>query len=221
MPGAATHADAVRLELSSSQAAGLRWLGTLDGVLPLSVLPACGRGLAYLGWVVGSGLRLKAPGGTWGTPVAIPADGDYLVEDSDQDLAMRVRVVKERLPTAAAEARVILDGRWHDLIAADVSAAEAAAGHTDTWACQLRNVGITGALDVKVWVDAGSASAYEISSNGTTWVCPVSETDPSVITIASIAAGLTVNLWVRRTVPALSASDSRVDGAIRWAWLGA
>jgi hypothetical protein len=215
-----TRNDGLRLELSAAEIVSLRTSGTLPGVVVLAAAARNGPGTGRL-TASSQGIAWMAPGSTQsGTPVATPIDGAYLLEDgSDASKWVRVQVYAEWLGKSGG-ALVQLKDWYNALGPADVPAADALAGATETTEYQLVNLTGNAIVSAILWLDSACAPGISVSQDGTNFFTPSSSVDPNALAWASIAAGASVNLWVKRVISATSASNPRILNALQWAWIG-
>lgn len=216
----------MRLQLAASDVISLRTAGTLAGVVVLAAGGANGTGIGRVIASLGNGgaaqLAWQAPGSaTPGTPQPVSPDGNYLLEDGEDAAAfVRVAVYGSYLPQAG-EARVYLGDRYNELGPADVSAADASAGLTTITQYTLANVSPSTVYDVRAWLPPVFYSpGITISSDGVNYFTPISETDPNVLTWASIAPGSGVTLYVKRVSSPGRLSDPAVLNELFTAWTG-
>lgn len=243
MVAIATHADAVRLSVSTIEVQHLVAFGTIRGVAIDQVAARNGEGVGRLR-STGDGTRLswQAPdSSTFGTPATIAADGTYLLEDGeDRDKWVRVQVWASHLAPGPAESRVHLvdvfaGGAAHD----DVTSGEAAAGDATVYTITLENDGTVYLSDLRVWLggvpagnagwrhpwhlllgwhSSGPAGRLEISEDNVTFVRPGSEADALVL--PDLAPGGTDTLYVRRTIGGGAIADADVLALLHFAFNG-
>lgn len=215
-----TRNSGLRLQLSGADVGGLRFLGELPGLVVLAVAARNGTGSGRL---IASdlGVAWQAPGSTTpGPPCAIPADGNYLLEDgADPSCWINVAAHVAFLATSG-EAQIGLADRYNNLGPSDVAATDAAAGLVTTTEYTLKNVSIYPVINARLWIDAtaSGAAALTVSSDGTNFFDPTSSTDTHVLAWASIAAGASVNVWVKRTIAAASASNPKILNLLQFQW---
>ena len=223
MPYPASKADALRIEISSTEVRHLAALGTIAGVAVLAVAAKNGPGSGRLR-NVGGNLGWRAPGSaTFGPDVNVTADGIWLLCDGeDVGCWIRVQVYFDNL--AGEEAEVLLrdrhsSGSSDDTIGSDdVSAAEASAGDIETFTVELRNDSQVILSQVIAWLDAATAD-LEISDDGAAWVSPT--TEGAGLSLADIPAAGSITLHFRRTIGAASSSDPDVLNHIHLSFSGA
>jgi len=216
---AAARADALRAKIAGTESPSLRVVGALAGVVPLLASGACGRGTARLRTDGESGVAFRAPGSdVYGPAAAVAADGTYLLEDGeDRDKYLRVAVHTDYLPEAAAEALVLLEDRYANHVGRDdVSAAEAEAGHVESWTVTLENVSASILTRVVAWIV--ETQDLQISDDGATWVRPTDEAHGLVL--GSIAPGQTDVLHLRRSTPAGAPSSPNLLNRVAVAFDG-
>jgi len=103
----------------------------------------------------------------------------------------------------------------------DVTSAEASAGAVETYTCTLSNDSAVALLDIRIWIDAEFLAGTEIGLDGAAWFAPDEEFDADTLIIASLAAGATTTLHLRRTTAAGAVSDTDVMRMIQFSWDGA
>ena len=209
MPAIASHADALRVEVSSVDVENLRPTGTIHGVV---VNSAAGRNGPGTGRIrsIGNVLGWKAPGSnTWGDGVACAADGEYLLEDGeDRDKFVRVQVYADYLLEGADEAVVELaDVYENDVGQADLTAGEATAGDVLDYEVTLENVSNNWLSQITVWIEPGTAG-LEISDDDAAYVSP--KVESAGLEFADLAPGASHTLYLRRTIAAGAGSDPDV-----------
>lgn len=219
---AVSRSDALRVQYAAVDIKSLKAVGALPGVAILAVLGLNGPGAARLiSYENGSKIAWQAPGSaTPGNPVVVSAGGQFLLEDgATPDKAVRVQVTPAFLPSGPQAALVIVAEEFHDGLGDIVTSAEAAAGTIETWAVDLKNASTRGIHTIKLWLDAATVN-MDISWDGLSWYTPTSEADANVLTLASLAAGASSTLYLRRTVSAGAKADPEVLNVIRASWLG-
>lgn len=205
----------------------MRIAGALAGVVVLCVGARNGPGTGTLiSSIAGNGqtqLAWQAPGSaTPGIPQPVYPDGTYLLEDgADSTKFVRVQVYGSYLPTAGA-APVFVADTYNALGPDDVSAANASAGIVETVEYALANVSPVTVLNAKLWIERSGTDTrgVTVSQDGVTFVNPGSETDPNVLTWASIAPGASVNVWMQRTIPASASSNPATFNQLQFGWTG-
>jgi len=211
MPAAYSGPDALHLEVSSIETRMLSTVGAIDGVVVAFAAGANGVGTGYLATGPdGTTLGWKGPGSSsYGTYVDVSAGGSFVIEDGDDpDHYVRVTVTASRLPTSAAEARVLLRDIYNNDVASDeVTAVEAAAGDVEDYTIDVVNDSADGVAGVLVWVDA-AVSGIEISADGVSYSTPTDEA--SAISLGVIAQSSSAPLYLRRTIAGSAASDPDV-----------
>jgi len=189
------------MAVAGVESPSLRVVGTLPGLAPLLASGACGPGVARLRTAGDGAVAFRAPGSAaWGSAQPIAADGTYVLEDGqNRDASLRVAAHVDYLPAAAAEALVYLRDRFGNHVGHDdVSAAEAAAGHDESWAVTLVNAGHVVLHDLVAWVEAGQGVA--ISDDDAAWVTPTDEAHG--LALADLVVDATDTLYVQRTTAA-------------------
>jgi len=222
MPAVATHADAIRMEISGVETPQLHHAGTLDGVAIAFVAGRNGPGTGYLASdSSGTSVAWKAPGSSsYGTYIDVSAGGSFVLEDGDDpDCYVRVTVTASRLPESIDEARVLLMDRYGNGVSHDdVTAGEAAAGDVTTHTITLTNDSNVSVSHVKAWLDA-AVSGLEISNDGASWASAT--TEATGIDIDDIPGnGGTKTLHLRRTIGAGAPADADVLNHIHLAFDG-
>lgn len=220
-----TRSDAVHLESGGYEAGPLLAVGTISGVVIRAVAQRNGRGagrlVAGVDTVTGAAtLAWQAPGsGTPGAPQPLEYANDYLLEDGeDTSKWIRIAAYPGYLATSG-QARVFLKDGYNTLGPQDVGAGDAAAGQVVDTTYQLKNRSTHLVTNVRLWIDA-AVSGLEVSADGISFFTPTSELDPNVLAWASIAAGASVDVTVRRTIAASAASDPARLNVIHFAWTG-
>lgn len=214
--------DAIRVKSSGVEVPMLAVAGAVPGV---TVLAASGKNdpASSPGSVrhqVGGLLSWKAPGSsTYGTAIAPPVDGAYVLEDGDDaDQWVRVQVATSYLPAGDAVALVYMQGVFNAAGPDDVTAAEASAGDVASWTLTLENVGVPDVRNLVAWIDAG-VSGLEISDDGAVWVAPTTEGTALALATPLVSGG-TDTLHLRRTISAAAASDPDVEHLVHLSWEG-
>ncbi len=220
--------DTLHLQLAGSDVGFVRTVGTIAGVAVLAVAARNGPGIGRLIASAGSRLAWQAPGSsTPGASQACASDGVYLLEDGeDVSKFARVQVYSSYL-AASGEAEVLVQDAYAGL--ADITAAQAAAGLTDVTTFALKNVSDTAggapvlATLVKMWLDqtAGYNPGLSISLNDVTFFTPTSAADPNALAWASIAAGASVPVYVKRIIAPAAAANPIVRNALQFQWSSA
>jgi hypothetical protein len=222
MAAPATANDSVRLQLSGSDVVSMRVAGALPGVVVLFASAQNGVGEGILSASAG-GLSWQAPFSEQpGATVPIPTDGVYMLEDNLNPSAwVRVQAYVDYLPTSGAATIEIGDSYSPAALVAggDVSATQAAAGQVVTTEYALTNVSAAGVTALTLWIDPFT-TGITVSSDGTNFYDPTSQSDPNALVWATLAAGASVNVWVRRTIAADSAFNPQVLNVLDWAWMG-
>lgn len=213
MPAIATHADALRLEVSDTEIRQLAAAGALPGV---SITHAAGRngpGVGRLQDLGGGGtaIRWRAPGSsTYGPAVDVSAGGSFLVEDGeDRSKFLRVAVAATHLSPGPSEARVYLADRYQNgTVDDDVTAAEATAGDVGLYRITCRNASATDLSNLVVWLDAAGDDYLEISVDEAAYSSPT--TEATALSLGHLLAGEEATLYLKRTIPASTSSDADV-----------
>ena len=221
MPSVGSRSDGLRLLLSGNEVLSLRVVGAIEGIVVLAAGGRNGPGAGIL-LMSAQGLRWQAPGSsTPGSAIAIPSDGEYLLEDGeDPSCWLRVQAYTAWLPTSGQATVELLD-LYNALGPDDVSAANATAGIVETNEYTLNNVTPAVIANATAWLDPTAVSAgISISSDGVTFVQPVAQTDSTALTWSTIAAGASVNLWIKRTIPAGASSNPKILNILRLSWNG-
>ncbi len=220
MPSEATHADCLHVESASVDVQMLCAVGMIPGVAMLFAAGRNGPGAGRLRYDGDGTLQYKAPGSaTWGIPVPVPADGNYVVEDGDdQSCYLRVAVYVAHLAATHCEARILLGDVYENEISHDdVTAAEASAGDVTSYSVTLYNAGLRVLSQIKVWIDA-SVSGLKISDDDATWVNPTSEA--TALELPDLAAGASDTLYIQRTIGAASGEDVGVLNHVHISFCG-
>lgn len=222
-----TRGDGLHLQLAGGDAGFMRVVGTLVGVVVLAVGSRNGPGTGRLIAAPGQMLAWQAPGSTTpGQAQACTNDGVYLLEDgSDPSKYVRVQVYASYLP-ASGEAMIAMQDAYNGL--ADVTAVQAAAGLTDITTFALKNVSNTTngapmlATLVKMWLDqtAGYNPNLSISSDNVNFFTPTGPGDPNALAWASIAAGASVPVYLKRTIGAAAPANPIARNALQFQWTG-
>ncbi|KKN53077.1 hypothetical protein LCGC14_0605890 [marine sediment metagenome] len=211
----------LRIEAASFEVEHLRLIGSIHGVVPLFVAGRNGPGMGRLA-SKGDGTRLQwqAPGGSrFGPAVLCDVDGIYLLRDADDpDKYIRIQVLATSLLAGVHEARVILDEVYNNAVASDdVTAAEASAGSVESWALTLRNVSNSILSQLRAWIDRNTVN-MEISDDGAAWVSPTDE--GAALDFGDLGLGVTMTLYVRRTVAAGAASHGGLLNLLHFSFRG-
>jgi hypothetical protein len=216
-----TRNDGLRLQLSGVDVNFMRVdsASLLPGVV---ILAAAARNGPGQGLLIASpaGLTWQAPGSsTPGPIVSVPADGVYMLEDgSDPSQWIRVQCYAAYLPDSGG-ATIDIGDSYNALGPDDVSAANASAGITETVEFTLKNLTANTIATVKLWLDPATAN-ITVSSDGTNYYDPTSPSDAHVLTWASIAAGASVNLWIKRIIPSSTSYSPSISNLLQWQWNG-
>lgn len=214
----------LQLYLSGSAVGSLRIAGTMPGVIVTAAAARNGPGTGLLTLAAGNLLCWTAPSSSAaGVEHNVAAGGSFLLEDgTDPSDWIAVQVYPAYLPASAAQAAVELRDSYNNVGPADVAAADAAAGLVTITEYALTNLTSNAVRSIALWLDASAAGEplLAVSPDGTNYYQPTSSTDPNVLTWPSIAAGGSANVWVRRTIPASSASNPSVLNLLQWQWAG-
>lgn len=219
MTAPATHSDGLRIRASGVDIAFMRTVGTIAGCVVAACAARNGEGYGILTAAPGGFLSWQAPGSaTAGTPTQATADGTYLLEDGeDASKWISVTVSIDYLPSAA-QGRVYIADSFNAIGIADVAAADASAGLVSNATLTLYNATGFSVTNIKLWLE--DITGLEVSSDNVTFYAPTSEADSHVITYASLAAGASVNLYVRRTISPSTASNAAILNHIVYTWTG-
>jgi len=220
---AGTRGDALRVFPLGVEMKTMRAVGGIPGVAVLAAAGANGPGTGYIrAQGDGTFLSWKAPGSsTYGANVHCASDGGYVLEDGeDASKWLRVSVYTSYLTPGHAEGRVYIADKWNTAVAyGDVTAAEASAGDVTEYQCVLQNDSPCKIIQLKCWLDA-SVSGLEISSDGVNYFTPDSEDHADVLEWASVAAGGSATLYVKRTIAADASSNPGVLNILHFSWTG-
>lgn len=217
---AGTRSDAIRVLYSGSELQALSVAGAVPGVTPLAAGGANGPGVGTLRQNADATLQWKAPGSSiYGAAVTIPGDGSYVLEDgTDAGAYLRVQVSVAFQAGAAAGAEVRLQDRFNELGPDDVTSGEASAGDVSSWSVTLENQSGCGLEGLTVYIDP-AVSGLEVSDDNATWVSPTT-LGGALSLAATLAAGGTVTLYLRRTIVAGASSDPDVLNHLHINWTG-
>jgi len=165
-------------------------------------------------------LAWQAPGSsTPGAAALVSGGGSFLLEDgADPSMWIRVSVYPTYLPSTA-QGLVNIGDTFNSFGPDDVAAANAASGITETVEFTLKNVSPAVITGVKLWLDPAVVD-LTVSSDGTNFYDPISSTDAHVLTWSSIAAGASVNLWVKRIIGASATSNPAILNLMQYSWNG-
>lgn len=214
------HSDGLRLQLAASDVNFMRAVGSIAGVVVLVASANNGPGVGQILVSTGGLIAWQAPGSlSPGVPQPCSADGTYMLEDgADRAKWIRISVTAAWLAEGGA-APVYITDSFNAFGPDDVSAANALAGITESITFALKNMTPLVINTVRAWLDPAVAHVT-ISSDGTNYYDPTSETDAHVLAWATIAPGAAVNLYLRRTIAAASASNPEVLNLMQLAWNG-
>lgn len=215
----ATRNDGLRLQLSGADVVLMRTMGAIAGVFVLAASARNGVGTGQL-TLSADGLSWTAPGSvTPGPAQSAPVDGQYMLEDgADPSQWVRLQVYAAYLPDSGA-CDVAVNDAYNAFGPDDVAAADALAGIVENVTFTLKNVSAATLNNVHAWLDPATANVT-ISSDGVNFYDPTSELDAHVLSWASIAAGASVNLYLRRTIGAAAASNPKILNLMQFAWTG-
>lgn len=218
-----THGDGLHLQAAGADTGLMRAVGSIPGVVVLDVASRNGPGIGRLIMGDASTIAWQAPGSsTPGNPQSCGSDGTYLIEDgADTSKWVRIQVYASYL-AVSGEGRVFIQDTFNGLGPADVAAANAAAGVIATTTFTLKNVSNSTVTSVLMWLDqtVGSNPGISISSDNITFYTPTSIGDPNALAWASIAAGASVPVYVKRTIAAASPSSPSVLNNLQFSWIG-
>lgn len=219
---AGTHADGLRIQVSSVDVVHLALVGTIRGVTPLAAAGKNGPGTGQIQSVVAAGapvgFQWAAPGGVFGPMTYAPATGDYVVEDgADAGKWIRVHVDLTWLPGAAEVGDVYLKDRYNELGPDDVSATNAAAGIVETVTLTILNASPDRVRNVVAWLGA-SAAGLAISPDNVTFTSPT--TEGAGISLGTIAKGASAPLYLRRTITAGASPSPSILNQLELSWNG-
>lgn len=202
---------------SSEIVQSLRIAETLRGVLPIRAAGWCENGTGRLRTnATGSHIQWRAPNDTeYGTEVAIPSDGQYLLRSDDADKWLLIQVWRSWVLTNHAEANVYL-ADWHNGMLDDVDAATASTGDTVTETLRVVNDSPAIAQGVAAWLD--NDDYVEISADEVTWVAPTAE--GAALELGDIAGLGEANLFVRRVISASMNADPSILDVIKLTYTG-
>lgn len=218
----ATHADAIRIELSSVEIQHLVPIGAIPGTFIRAAAARNGEGAGDLrSEFDGTLLSWRAPGSSsFGDRIPVPTDGQYLIEDGDdRNKFVRVEVFVSFLQASPASARVYTKDVYNAVGKDDVTAAEATAGSVETYILDIANDGAMDALAFKAWIDP-AVSDIEISKDGVSWFTPTSEAHVDVLVYDRIETLTTDPIHIRRTIAAAAPSAPKVLNLFHFAWDG-
>lgn len=197
----------------------------------LAVLQAAGRNGPGVGrlQVIDKEAQWRAPGSAnFGPAVDVSAGGTFhLYDGDDPDKWLRVESYASLLPEGGASAAVYLADRyetiysapmaWSEIAGPDVTAAEALAGHVEEWSFKVANRNADYAIqDLVAWLDPAVTWIEIAAAPGGPWVAPT--TEAAGLALGDVGADSTVTVYVRRTVPALTASDPSILVLFHFAW---
>lgn len=181
--------------------------------------PANGAGTGKLGVDASGNFTWTPPGGAVGTGVAIAAGASGILEGASEGAAVRVYVDPGYTSVARTVESVELLEIFNGALAmANLSSAQRVAGRTTYRAVLLSAVGKYSVAQLRLWLPpVGSqatwslgletpvAGALQTIANETTapagisWSSPT--TEGAALTVASLAAGSSLGLWIRRVFP--------------------
>lgn len=214
-------ASALRISYDGAEVISLARVGTVAGVSVDHIAALGGEGAGVL-VAEGDGqiVRWKAPGSSTYGRRAILAGGLDIVVDlpdgEDPDKFMRVTLDSSELPETETEGKVYTKRRY--LEGTDVTAAQASAGNTVTYTFVIENASDFILSNLKVWID-DSVDFLEISDQeGAGFVSPT--TEATALEFPDLAPGETDNLYVKRTIPAVTSFDPAVPLWLHFAFDG-
>lgn len=200
---------------------GLRIVGTMPGVVVAGAACRNGPGAGTLAYSPRGLLSWQAPGSAQQGPGCnVAAGGLVMLEDgTDPSDWLLVDVYPDYL-TAGAALVNFADAYGNGPNTGDVTSAEASAGEVVTFHYLLANVGNQTASNVLAWLDPGASGLpyLQIGSDGTHYYQPTSATDPNVLQLGTIAPGSTASVYVQRTTPAGSNSNTGLLNELQWTW---
>ena len=211
--------DALELRTALAEYEQLRYVGTIPGVVVSHVAGLNGPGVGRLRCQdAGTRIAWRAPGSdTFGSPIACPTDGTYLLQDGeDPDKFIRATVHASYLE-AGAEADVHIVDRYNNQTASDdVSAEEAEAGDAEAHYIVMKNRSTEMMHRPCVWLDA-AVSGLEISENFVDYVSPT--TKETALAFPDLAPGATDPVGIRRTIGAEAEADADVLNHLHFAFV--
>lgn len=199
-------ADSIRVKSGGIEISHLRVVGAIPGVRIDQAGGANGPGVGGVRYDE-QGLAWRPPGAEYGSPVAIPGDGAYLLAGPEPGQFARVTAWESYLRIGAEESVYLADRFANGPPGDDVTAEEAEAGDVATWTLSLVNESALNASDLRVWLD-GDTDRIEISDNGSNWSSPT--TEETAIQFGDVTAGDFKTLHVRRTVEPVADYDPAV-----------
>jgi len=175
------------------------------------------------------------PSGSEGSAVVVSGTGEIAVRGAGNNAGyIRLSITFGSLPVSDASRTATISSDMNELFD-DVTKAQALAGHTEYRCIYIKNThstdGISGAA---IWIKADSVGGDSIEIGldpagvgatgatiaddetppaGVTFSAP--DTEAAALTIAAMAAGESAAIWIRRTVPALTATAVADD----YSWL--
>jgi hypothetical protein len=202
---------------------GLRAIGNMPGVVITAAASRNGPGIGLLISSSGSNLAWQAPGSsTPGPAINVSGGGAFMLEDgADPSMWINIYVYPAYL-LGTAQATIAFEDSYNNVGPADVTAANALAGVATTTEYALCNSTAAVITSALMWID-DTASGYaelSISLDGTNFYTPYSSTDTHVLSWPSIAAGASVNVWVKRTIAAASGYAPSILNVLQWQWNG-
>ena len=205
-----TSAD-LHIEIDGVELTQLTAVGTIPGVVPLLVAAQNGPGIGTLqSYRDGTLLAWQAPGSTaFGPAVQAAVDGTYTLCDGlDPDKWIRVAVYRSFLQPGSQAAVALAERFANGVAPADATAAQAAAGNVTLYSLQLHNTAAAAMVNLSVWLDAASDPLTAISLDGAAWSSPHDQ--GSGLAVGTIAAGASVTLYCRRTLPANQPASPKI-----------
>jgi hypothetical protein len=178
----------------------------------------------------GSLLEWRGPqSSTFGVPVIVSADGEYSIEDGeDQSDFVRVMAYTDYLIDTAEDKRIRLERAFAPSL--DFNAEDTAAGTPHAPEIWLRNVSVFDVANVKVWIDPGSTrwlkviegvDAYVVmisKSQISGFVAPTSEDDPNALAWDALETGGLNKIYVLQFVEAGIHAMPRVPFHLHCSW---
>jgi len=108
----------------------------------------------------------------------------------------------------AIEAKIYIKDSYHMSVADDdVTASEASTGDATSWERVVENNSGSNITQVKAWLDVECSPYISISNDDATW--NTGTTEDTGITLADISDGGNVSIYIQRTIPAGTSSDTK------------
>lgn len=175
------------------------------------------------------------PSGTEGSAVIVSGTGEVAVRGAGSNAGyIRLSITFGSLPVADASRTVTVASDMNELFD-DVTKAQALAGHTEYRCFYIKNTHSTdGIYGAAIWIELDAVGGDTIAIGldpagvgatgatiaddetppvGVTFTAP--DTEAGALSIAAMTAGQSAAIWVRRTVPALTATAVADD----YSWL--